>query len=50
MCGCVCVHLRKKKTRRGEVIEFVVHGEKREKKRCEHEINKIINGRATVIV
>ena len=32
MCGCVCLYLRKKKMRRGEVIEFVVHGEKREKK------------------
>ena len=33
MCGYVCVHLRKKKKmRRGEVIELVEHGEKREKK------------------
>ena len=36
MCGCVCVHLRKKKKmRRGEVIEFVEfikHGEEREKR------------------
>ena len=33
MCGCVCVHLRKKKKmRREEVIEFVEHGEEREKK------------------
>ena len=33
LCGCVCVHLRKKKKmRRGEVIEFVEHGEEREKK------------------
>ena len=33
MCGCVCVHLRKKKKmRRGEVTEFVKHGEEREKK------------------
>ena len=28
--------------RRGEVTEFVVHGKER-KKRCEREINKIIN-------
>ena len=36
MCGCVCVHLRKKKKmRRGEVTEFVKfveHGEEREKR------------------
>ena len=32
MCGCVCVHLRKKKLRRGKVTEFVVHGEERKKK------------------
>ena len=54
MCGCVCVcvHLRKKKKiRRGEVIEFVENREEREKKkRSEREINKIINGRATVTV
>ena len=32
MCECVCVHLRKKKKmRRGEVTEFVEHGEEREK-------------------
>ena len=32
MCGCVCVHLRKKKKmRRGEVTEFE-HGEEREKR------------------
>ena len=50
MCGCVCVHLRKKKkTRRGEVIELVEPREER-KKRGEREISKIINGRATVIV
>ena len=36
--------------RRGEVTEFVMHGEEREKKRCEREINKIINGRTTVIM
>ena len=50
MCGCVCVHLRKKKLRRGKVTEFVVHGEERKKKRCKREINKIINGRTTVIM
>ena len=47
MCGYVCVHLRKKKKmRRGEVIEFVENREEREreKKRSEREINKIING------
>ena len=44
MCGCVCVHLRKKKkTRRGEVIEFVEPREERKKKRGEREISKIIN-------
>ena len=33
MCGCVCVHLRKKKKMgRGEVTKFVEHGEEREKK------------------
>ena len=50
MFGCVCVHLRTKKMRRGEVTEFVVHGEERERKRCKREINKIINGRAIVTV
>ena len=49
VCGCVCVHLRKKKKMRREVTEFVEHIEEREKK-SEREINKIINGRATVIV
>ena len=40
---------KKKKMRRGEVIEFVENREEREKKkRSEREINKIINGRATV--
>ena len=47
MRGCVCVHLRKKKMRRGEAIEFIVHGEERDKKRSEREINKIINTHAT---
>ena len=42
VCGCVCVYLRKKKMRRGEITEFVVHKEERKKKRCEREINKII--------
>ena len=32
MCGCVCVHLRKKKKIRREVTEFVEHGEERKKK------------------
>ena len=32
MCGCVFEHLRKKKMRRGEVTEFVVYKEEREKK------------------
>ena len=36
--------------RRGEVTEFVEHGEEREKKGSKREINKIINGRATVTV
>ena len=36
--------------RRGEVIEFVVHGEKREKKRCKCEINKIVEYTFTVTV
>ena len=31
MCGCVCVYLRKKKMRRGEVTKFVVHGGERKK-------------------
>ena len=53
LCGyvCVCVHLRKKKKmRRGEVTEFVEHREEKEKKMSAREINKIINGRATVTV
>ena len=50
MCGCVCVHLRKKKKMgKGEVTKFVEQGEEREK-RSKREINKIINGRATVTV
>ena len=33
VCGCICVHLSKrKKMRRGEVTEFVEHGEEREKR------------------
>ena len=33
MCGCVCVHLRKKKKmRRGEVTEFVEYEEERKKR------------------
>ena len=34
--------------RRGEVTEFVEHREEKEKKMSAREINKIINGRATV--
>ena len=34
LCGCVYVHLRKKKMmRKGEVTEFVEHGKERKKKR-----------------
>ena len=34
MCGCVCVYLKKKKKmRRGEVIEFVENREERERKK-----------------
>ena len=53
MCLCmgvgvfVCVHLRKKKTRRGKLSSLVVHGEEREKK-VRTEINKITNTHATV--
>ena len=48
MCLCmgvgvfVCVHLRKKKTRRGKLSSLVVHGEEREKK-VRTKINKITN-------
>ena len=48
MCVCVgvgvfvCVHLRKKKMRRGKLSLLVVHGEEREKK-VRTEINKITN-------
>ena len=30
MCECVCEHLRKKKMR-GEITEFIVHGEEKKK-------------------
>ena len=36
----VCVHLRKKKMRRGKLSSLVVHGEKREKKMCERKLIK----------
>ena len=38
----VCVHLRKKKMRRGKLSSLVVHKEEREKK-VQTEINKITN-------
>ena len=53
MCLCmgvgvfVCVHLRKKKMRRGKLSPLVVHEEEREKK-VRTEINKITNTHATV--
>ena len=55
MCLCVdvgvfvCVHLRKKKMRRGKLSSLVVHEEEREKK-VRTEINKITNTHATIIV
>ena len=55
MCLCmgvgvfVCVHLRKKKMRRGKLSSLVVHGEEREKK-VRTEINKIINTHASITV
>ena len=45
----VCVHLRKKKMRRGKLSSLVVHGEEREKK-VRTEINKVTNTHATVTV
>ena len=45
----VCVHLRKKKMRRGKLSSLVVHGEEREKK-VRTKINKITNTHATVTV
>ena len=45
----VCVHLRKKKMRRGKLSSLVVHGEEREKK-MRTEINIITNAHATVTV
>ena len=55
MCLCmgvgvfVCVHLRKKKMRRGKLSPLVVHEEEREKK-VQTEINKIINTHASITV
>ena len=48
LCGRVCVHLRKKKKMRSYWVCWA--RKKREKKRSEREISKIINGRATVTV
>ena len=45
----VCVHLRKKKIKRGKLSSLVVHGEEREKN-VRTEINIITNAHATVIV
>ena len=45
----VCVHLRKKKIRRGKLSSLVVHGEEREKK-VRTKINIITNVHATVTV
>jgi len=45
----VCVHLRKKRMRRGKLSSLVVHGEEREKK-VRTKINKIINIHATITV
>ena len=51
MCLCVGVFVCIwGKRRRWEVTKFVEPREKREKKRSEREISKIINGRATVTV
>ena len=55
MCLCVgvgvfvCVHLRKKKMRRGKLSPLAVHEEEREKK-VRTEINKIINTHASITV
>ena len=49
VCGCVCVHLGKKKTRRWKSLSSLCT-EKREKKRCERKINKIMNTHDTVTV
>ena len=46
MCGCVCVHPRKKRIRRLSSLCT----EKREKKKVRTGINKIINTHATVTV
>ena len=45
----VCVHLRKKKMRRGKLRSLVVHKEEREKN-VRTEINIITNAHATVTV
>ena len=50
MWVCLCASDEKEEDERGEVTEFVEHGEVREKKKSKREINKIINGRATVTV
>ena len=47
VCGCVCVHLRKKKMRKGKSLSSSCT-EKREKKRVQTEINKITNTHAIV--
>ena len=53
MCLCVgvgvfvCVHLRKKKMRRGKLSSLVVHEEER-KKKVRTKINNIINAHVTV--
>ena len=43
----VCVHLRKKKMRRGKLSSLVVHGEER-KNKVRTKINIITNAHATV--
>ena len=45
----LCVHLRKKKMRRGKLSSLVVHRKEREKK-VRTEINIITNAHATVTV
>ena len=48
-CDCDCVHLRKKKMRRGKSLSSLCT-EKREKKKVRTEINKIINTHGTVTI